>query len=250
MEPFWILVGFSVVVVNLYFMINQNHRIKVDKSERELQRSYTDKAAQENPEIVGLHWDRNRKLVEKELRPKILSRTGGKCFYCDIKLSSEPQWQVDHVWPHRYGGSEEMINLVPACVLCNENKWSYLPPRYLLHKWVVGKEFTVHELRFLDYYKANSMANLIGTSAHWKGMADYWHATIFRDFVDLIIQNESIKKTSGKRRKELIKKAQYIYKKLDCDVARRVITGRFSVIEDWLETDKFIEEYKKETKFD
>jgi 5-methylcytosine-specific restriction endonuclease McrA len=235
-EAFWgfLLVGFAIT--KLVSWHRDGQRLDALRREKNLEKSFLDKSAQEFPELVGAYWNPKRDSVARELRPRILSRTKGKCFYCDKSLINLSEWQVDHVWPHRYGGSEEFINLVPSCKDCNQEKWSYLPPRYLLHKWVVGKSFTSHEVKFLEFYRKNSMANLIGASAHWKGRADYWQATVFTEFVNLVLMNEGIKKSSGKRREELVKRAQSIYDKLDCDLNSSFIY-RHGAIQKWLEED-------------
>jgi 5-methylcytosine-specific restriction endonuclease McrA len=235
MEALWLILGISFVIYKLTSWNAESKRLKNFEQDRALRQSYIDEAEKENPDLAGKFWNPNRDPVARELRPSILARTKGRCFYCDCNLLELTEWQVDHVWPYRYGGSEDFINLVPSCKTCNEDKWSHLPPRYLLHKWVVGKELTVHERRFLEYYRNTSMANLIGTSAYWKGRANHWHETIFNRFVDLITLNEELKNTSGVRRDELKKEAEYIYRKLDCDI----VFNRWEIdaIGKWLDWD-------------
>jgi 5-methylcytosine-specific restriction endonuclease McrA len=237
MEFIWVLLVGGIAIALFYYYFSINQQIKEDKFKRDLLDSYTEKAKREHPEIVGHRWIRKRELVDKGLRPRILSRTSGRCFYCDRLLTHDFGWQVDHVWPYRYGGSEELINLVPACRECNKEKWSHLPPRYLLHKWVIGEKFTGHELRLLKYYETNSMANLIGTSTFWKGKADYWKVTVFPDFVDLVTQNKCLKNTAGKERDDLIKRAQNIYNLLNCDIVFKYNGDKYMQIKKWLETD-------------
>jgi len=239
-EAFWlILVGVFVISRVLVWQGNKQH-YEERRREREFLKTFTDKAAEEHPELVGAYWNPKRIPVPRDLRPKVFARTKGKCFYCDKSLSDLSDWQVDHMWPYRYGGSEDFINLVPSCKGCNEEKWSHLPPRYLLHKWVVGMKFTTHEMKFLEFYRNNSMANLIGTSAYWKGRANHWHATIFPEFVDLILKNEGIKNASGKRRDELLTRAQDIYDKLDCDITKRTLS--YTAIQNWLDSDRWLED--------
>jgi len=241
MEAFWVILLGGLALRSFVARYQNNQRLEKLKQERLLEKSFLDKAEQEFPDLVGAYWNPKRNPVARDLRPKVLARTSGNCFYCDTSLTELFEWQVDHVWPYRYGGSEEFINLVPSCRECNESKWSHLPPRYLLYKWVLGRSFTKHEIKFLDYYRDNSMANLIGTSAYWKGRADHWHATIFPEFVDLILCNEGVKGATEKRQEELIKRAQHIYNKLDCDITKR--SRSYTVIQDWLDSDKWWEDY-------
>jgi 5-methylcytosine-specific restriction endonuclease McrA len=246
MDPFWLILIGGFLLFRISAWSRNARRIDEWRREKALQDSYIAKAKEDYPDQVDVYWKPKRNPVPREFRPKILSRTEGRCFYCDIYLADLFEWQVDHVWPYRYGGSEDLINLVPACKDCNESKWSYLPPRYFLHKWVLGKEFTSHEIRFLEFYKNHSMSNLIGTSAHWKGRADYWSATIFPEFVDLVLDNEGLKHSVGKNRDTLLKRAQNIYNKLDCDVTLRG-RSRISLLE-WLESEKWMEEFLREKK--
>lgn len=244
MNSFWmILIGFLLLVFITDWFKNTSREAEFQKQKRLLQ-SYISTAEKNYPDLVNKPWNPKRYAVKKDLRRKVFTRTKGRCFYCDISLQKIQKWQVDHVWPYRYGGSEEFINLVASCLNCNQEKWSYLPPRYYLHKWVIGKTFTSHEVNFLNFYRNNSMSNLIGTSAHWKGRADYWSSSFFADFIDLILNNKSIKSSIGKEREELIKKAQEIYIKLDCDITNR-FHNSYSAIQDWLDTDKWLAEFMK-----
>jgi 5-methylcytosine-specific restriction endonuclease McrA len=240
-EAFWgiLLVGFAIT--KLVSWHRDGQRLEALRREKNLEKSFLDKAEQEFPELVGAYWNPKRDPVARELRPRVLSRTKGKCFYCDKSLVELSEWQVDHVWPYRYGGSEDFINLVPSCKDCNQAKWAYLPPRYMLHKWVIGKGFTPHEVKFLEFYRNNSMANLIGTSTHWKGRANHWHATIFPELVELLLRNEGIKESFGARREELLKRAQHIYDKLDCDITAS--WRSYKAIQDWLDEEAWLEEY-------
>ena len=244
MDTVWIVVFILFCGYKIFNWNSKNKHIREYEAQREELKLYTDKATADNPELVGQYWNPNRNPVSREVRSQVLLRTEGHCFYCDCNLSELPRWQVDHVWPYRYGGSEELINLVPSCEACNVEKWSHLPPRYFMHKWVTGRAFTSYEIKLLEHYRDNSLANLIGTSAHWKGKADYWNATIFSSFVDLITQNESIKHATGKRRLQLIKEAEAIFTKLDCDVASKSVSYR--TIESWLDWEAIWSDIKSE----
>lgn len=52
---------------------------------------------------------------------KLLTVTGGHCFYCGEHLTSETRSR-DHVHPRSRGGKGKRYNLVPACKPCNVRK--------------------------------------------------------------------------------------------------------------------------------
>jgi 5-methylcytosine-specific restriction endonuclease McrA len=66
----------------------------------------------------------------KYRRGLLLERQGGRCFYCDQTLSVPPAGEcnhtngpdtatLDHIIPRSQGGSNEIRNLVLACLSCN-----------------------------------------------------------------------------------------------------------------------------------
>ncbi len=249
MDPLWIVLFTIFGIYKLYRWDQLNKTRNEYDRVRKLEASYGEIAAKENPELVGKYWNPKRSPVPLEIRPKILARTKGHCYYCDKNLSEILEWQVDHMWPYRFGGSEDLVNLVPSCKSCNEEKWSHLPPRFLLHKWVVGTPFTVHELKFIEYHREHSMADLIGTSAHWKGKANYWLDHVYKEFADLITLNESLMNNSGKRREELLEQSYSVYKKLDCDIAGKRNTT-YRAIEKWIESELFFKEIRNDLEGD
>lgn len=73
----------------------------------------------------------------------VYDRTGGRCLYCDIKLSfknygvvgEKGAWEVDHFIPRASNGAHQPYNWVPACINCNTEKsdlfpWEYQPLRF------------------------------------------------------------------------------------------------------------------------
>lgn len=58
-------------------------------------------------------------------REAISEKTGGACHVCGGKLGKG--WQVDHVVPHKWGGSSRPANYLPACRDCNRLRWGYRP---------------------------------------------------------------------------------------------------------------------------
>lgn len=61
-----------------------------------------------------------RKLTKKE-RQEVYERCNGHCAYCGCELEYKDM-QVDHIFPLRKGGADEMDNMLPACRSCNHYK--------------------------------------------------------------------------------------------------------------------------------
>ncbi len=59
--------------------------------------------------------------ISKAKRDRILKSWGSSCIYCGCKLDQE-NFTVDHVIPLSSGGSNNISNLVPACIECNRKK--------------------------------------------------------------------------------------------------------------------------------
>jgi hypothetical protein len=55
-------------------------------------------------------------------RFKILERDGFKCGYCGIKQKDTDLLHVDHIYPRKHGGDNNMDNLIAACIPCNLGK--------------------------------------------------------------------------------------------------------------------------------
>jgi hypothetical protein len=204
--------------------ISENQK-RMDERKR-IQDTYYAQTSEEFPEAVGKYYTPNREPIDKSLRPKILSRTNGFCFYCDKELDPF-DWQIDHVWPYRMGGTHDLINLVPACKDCNEGKWAHLPTTYLLKKWALGGTFTKHERNFIEYHRTHSMSYLISTSAHWKSRADYIKDYHYSEFADLILTKPSIVSQSGDSRERLIIRTKKLMEDLDSPSLRRGSNGRY-----------------------
>jgi CRISPR/Cas system Type II protein with McrA/HNH and RuvC-like nuclease domain len=61
-------------------------------------------------------------------RRAVYEKTGGCCAYCGTRLEFK-RMQVDHIEPKRRGcdngGSDNIVNLLPACAKCNRSKTVY-----------------------------------------------------------------------------------------------------------------------------
>lgn len=55
-------------------------------------------------------------------RREVFERTGGRCFYCCRPLTLTGPWEVEHQRPRAIGGTDDLLNLVAACVPCNRSK--------------------------------------------------------------------------------------------------------------------------------
>lgn len=234
MDSPWIILLVALIVYKIYDAISDSRHYRKNTEERLGRERLLAQAEIDYPNLGGKWYEPTREFLSSRTRNAVWLRTSGKCFYCDCDLTLVSEWQVDHIWPHRFGGSDELINLAPSCKNCNEEKWCYLPTRFLLHKWVVGKNMTKHELRLIEYFRKNSMEKLISKSSHWKGVADYWYSGVFQEFADLVVNNKSIKFTYGSEKKRLLKRTQEIYRKLDPDVSIYGASYRYDEIERWL----------------
>ncbi len=248
----WLIFGILAAFFIIRFLagearISENQKRMAEK--KRIQDAYYTKAKEEYPESVGLYYTPKRDPIDKSLRPKILSRTNGFCFYCDKELDPF-HWQIDHVWPYRMGGSHEIINLVPACKDCNEYKWAHLPTTFLIKKWALGGVFTKHERNFIEYHRNRSMSYLISTSAYWKSRADYIKDYHYAEFADLVLTSPSIISLIGDSRERLIVRTDKLMKNLDAPSLRRGGYG-FSYtdkndIREWIKTYEFLRDFKRE----
>jgi len=64
--------------------------------------------------------------LTKNERLLILAKTDSKCHICgqDVSLT---EFQADHVVSHIRGGIHRVDNYLPACFICNNYRWHYLP---------------------------------------------------------------------------------------------------------------------------
>lgn len=64
--------------------------------------------------------------IPNEVRAEVWEKTNGLCWYCGVRLVPHRTFHVDHVHPRSDGGSDDLGNLVPACVTCNTDKGALL----------------------------------------------------------------------------------------------------------------------------
>lgn len=74
-------------------------------------------------------------LIPKPTRKKVYERDGFACVYCGrkdgeytpVESASDGELSIDHVIPKTRGGSNEISNLVTACMPCNNHKNNRTP---------------------------------------------------------------------------------------------------------------------------
>ena len=68
--------------------------------------------------------ERHKKKIKSiTLKQIILDKTNGLCAYCGTELTLE-SLTIDHIIPISHGGENDLDNLVPACLSCNNLKAS------------------------------------------------------------------------------------------------------------------------------
>jgi hypothetical protein len=65
-------------------------------------------------------WAAGNKDIDKNQRKAMANFFGGCCAYCGITLPTK--WHADHLVPVDQGGTNYIINRVPACPKCNEGE--------------------------------------------------------------------------------------------------------------------------------
>lgn len=58
---------------------------------------------------------------DKKFRASIYEKTGGHCYYCGTHLTPKNA-SVDHIVPVSKYGTDDITNLIGACVSCNKRK--------------------------------------------------------------------------------------------------------------------------------
>lgn len=76
---------------------------------------------EEDHDCVTRHLKRQRRGVPAGLRWRVLTRDNFRCRYCGASPDAS-ELHVDHMNPRVLGGSDELDNLVTACIMCNLGK--------------------------------------------------------------------------------------------------------------------------------
>jgi hypothetical protein len=208
----WLLVG-AIALWSLYKSLKQGkHEAKV-KARWEEKRKYVAAAEEANPDAPKLWSPNNRKgPFPKDVRAVVLQKTDGHCFYCakDIKGG---YWEIDHVWPKRLGGVDDLINLVPSCESCNAGKdWS--PPlTYFVWKWLCQVRFTAYEIEFLEAHADMSLEYLTEWPV-WKGYCNSYLPHT-RAFYNLVKGTPSFYGLSARELKKMEQKGRELLREFD-----------------------------------
>lgn len=81
-----------------------------------------------------------RKHISKQTRVLVFSRDNNKCRMCG-KSSKETKLEIDHIFPHAEGGTDDLDNLATLCEDCNKGK-SDLYLRSLLKQKIDQNDLT------------------------------------------------------------------------------------------------------------
>lgn len=79
--------------------------------------------------------------ISKSKKSMVMMKTGSKCWYCGDCDSGT----IDHVVPVSKGGSDEIVNLVACCKVCNSSK----------------KDLDVEEFRYKTAWRKTIYSNAI-----------------------------------------------------------------------------------------
>lgn len=239
-----------IVIASLFFIASRlgsaPGQIKERQRRLEKEKFFPNSSDISIHNIIDNHYVLPRKdgPLPIEIRPKVFSKTNGVCHYCNKNLRVENVWHIDHVWPKRFGGIDELPNLVPSCVKCNENKMAYIPPYFLLRKWVLAIPLTIFEKSFIDYHRNLSMAYLTN-STHLKNCCDWWFATKYEEFANLVLNSPGILSLPDKERKQQISIAQELFDYMELGKIANPSSGylysSYRAIEKMIEDHKFWE---------
>lgn len=68
-------------------------------------------------------------FIPKDLKLKVMEKINFKCAYCGKQLPDNYHG-VEHVIPVSRGGTNDIENLLPTCVVCNSMKYVNNIPRF------------------------------------------------------------------------------------------------------------------------
>jgi len=135
-----------------------------------------------------------RRPLSTTIRATVWDRSGGVCHHCGKELHPIRDFHVDHVTPVVAGGTDDLGNLVAACVLCNLRKGGKRPPRAPLRDLGTGTVSAERSARFLTvaevaaridrtpatvkrWLRDGKMAGvMLGDRAGWRVAEDDLHA--------------------------------------------------------------------------
>lgn len=184
---------------------------KKEKVKREFRQSFIDKARE--IDAGKYEYFKRDKPLPESYRSEVISKTNGLCFYCEKDLRVNNIWEMDHFYPHKRGGIDTVINLVPACLDCNERKWSKNPIDFILELWVCDERITRFIRAFLIQHRSKSLSYLTDDPDE-KGLCNYWSVTKQQELFELIITKINLKDTPNKEKKDILNQAQELVNNL------------------------------------
>lgn len=75
-----------------------------------------------------------RRKSPSRRRRNVFEKSGGRCHYCGTALTLDGRWHVEHMLPRALMGTDEISNLVAACVACNLEKSDRTALEYMAQK--------------------------------------------------------------------------------------------------------------------
>src|SRR5258708_7733144 len=89
--------------------------------------------------------ENRRKQISQRVRALVLSRDENKCRMCG-RTAKEVPLEVDHIFPHALGGTDDLNNLATLCRDCNIGKSDLLLRSVLKQKIESGDFTTIGEI--------------------------------------------------------------------------------------------------------
>jgi hypothetical protein len=77
-------------------------------------------------------------------------RCNGRCFYCNTRIEPE-SFQCDHWMPVSRGGSNGLLNRLPACRFCNNSKGGKHPDEFVTSRTWEDADDTVPAVWLIDF---------------------------------------------------------------------------------------------------
>jgi hypothetical protein len=202
--PIFLIGGICSLIAGIggIFAFASSQKSKVKKDFRE---SFISQA--EDLDAGKYVYEKRKDPLPIEFRKDVLAKTGGFCFYCGIDLRVNNIWEMDHLYPHRSGGVDLIVNLFPACLNCNERKWSKNPVDFILELWTCDENITKFLRGFLIQHRDKSLSYLTNRP-YEKGICDYWNETRQRELFELIITHNNLKNLPTSKKEDVLSEAQ------------------------------------------
>ena len=109
--------------------------------------------------------------MSSDTKREVFNKTNGHCAYCGKTLNFEGDWHIDHIKPKWAGGSNNISNKYPSCILCNTRKYLHTPEEFkdfMKSQIIKRQEYAIGKYLFYlsDYLKPEEYKKI--TSAYHK----------------------------------------------------------------------------------